>query len=280
MLERQPSLTARGAAGHRAAHQVLERGAVFRDPYARRILGAEECARADRRAADPASKAMRFFLCARSRFAEDALARSVARGMGQAVVLGAGFDTFALRNPHPQLRVFEVDHPATQAWKRARLRQAGIAALHSLVFVPVDFEREDLASRLKASGFDSAAPAFFLWLGVVPYLTRQAILAVLRFVGECGEPEVVFDYGVPLDSYPSGARARVQAFLARVAKLGEPLLSHFEPDELHAILREAGLGEIEDLDFAAMARRYLPGLSAPIPRGGGHVLHARATPRR
>jgi methyltransferase (TIGR00027 family) len=139
----RPSLTARGAAGHRAAHQQLDSGSVFRDRFAREILGAEGCAEADERARDWGLRPLRLLIAARSRFAEEALAATVAAGLRQAVALGAGLDTFALRNPHAQrgLRVFEVDHPATQAWKRRRLAEAGLDVPPLLTFVPVDFER-------------------------------------------------------------------------------------------------------------------------------------------
>ncbi len=249
---------------------------VFRDAFARRILSEEDLAEADARAADPATKARRLFIAARSRFAEDALARAVTSGTRQAVVLGAGFDTFALRNPYPGLTVFEVDHPATQAWKRERLAEAAIALPATLRFVAIDFEREDLAEQLAANGFKPDAPAFFLWLGVVPYLTRAAISAVLRFVATQKGNEIAFDYGEPPQSHPAEGRARALAFAARVAELGEPILSYFEPEALHRELLAMGFSEIEDLDFAAVAARYFE--QNPLRPGsrGGHLIRARA----
>jgi methyltransferase (TIGR00027 family) len=277
MHPREPSRTARSAAGHRAAHQILEQGAIFRDPFARRIIGAEDLALADARATDPKTRPMRLFLAARSRFAEDALAAAVSRGVRQAVILGAGFDTFALRNSHADLAVFEVDHPATQAWKRARLNDEGIAAPATLSFVSVDFERESLGERLVACGFQRDRPAFFVWLGVVPYLTRDAIFAVLRFIATGEGSEVAFDYSQPLKDYSPDIRARAEDLAARVAKAGEPFLSHFEPEDLHATLRQIGFGDIEDLDAAGIAARYLPALSMRGGRGGGHLLRARVS---
>ncbi len=192
-------------------------------------------------------------------------------------MLGAGFDTFALRSPHRDLTVFEVDHPATQAWKRERLAADAIALPGLLRFVAVDFEREDLAERLAAHGFASDEKAFFLWLGVVPYLTRDAIFALLRFVAGCKGNEVAFDYGPPPESYPTAeARERAQAFAARVAELGEPILTYFTPDTLHAELSALGFKAIEDLDFAAVAARYFP--QSPIRPGsrGGYLIRAWA----
>src|SRR5689334_22848638 len=134
----QPSRTAYGAARHRAAHQILEGGRIFTDPLAVRILGASE----EELRADAPRRAMRVFVAARSRFAEDALAAAVGRGVEQVVVLGAGLDTFAYRNPHQAVRVVEVDHPDTQAWKRRRLAEAGIEVPGSVAYVGVDFERQ------------------------------------------------------------------------------------------------------------------------------------------
>jgi hypothetical protein len=125
----EPSHTARGAAAYRAIHQTLEGGAIFSDPFASKILDDETRARLDETAADPSLRPMRLFIAARSRFSEDTLAAGVARGVRQVVVLGAGLDTFSLRNPYAGLgvRVFEVDYPATQQWKRERLNEAGLA---------------------------------------------------------------------------------------------------------------------------------------------------------
>jgi methyltransferase (TIGR00027 family) len=171
----QPSYTARGAAAYRAIHQTVESGIIFSDPFALRILDDETRAKLDEIAADASWRPMRLFIAARSRFSEDILAACVARGVRQIVVLGAGLDTFSLRNPHAAqgVRVFEVDHPATQNWKRERLKQADLAVPSSLTFAPVDFERQSLADGLTAAGFQADAPAFFQWLGVVPYLTRE-----------------------------------------------------------------------------------------------------------
>ena len=191
-----------GAAGYRAAHQVLESGKVFADPFARAMLGPEADAIIAGLSADPAQGPIRIFMAARSRFAEDCLGAAVSRGVRQAVVLGAGFDTFALRNPYSELglRVFEVDHPSTQAWKRKRLAEAGFAAPASLSFAAVDFESQGLGAGLLAAGFRPDLPAFFIWLGVVPYLERAAIAATLDYIASVPGSEVVFDYSEPLEN--------------------------------------------------------------------------------
>src|SRR5580700_286615 len=153
----EPSRTARAAAFHRAAHQVLEYGRIFTDPLAVRILG--ESAETIAREAEvrPSGRRMRIFIAARTRFAEDALASAVDRGVRQLVVLGAGLDTYAYRGAmRDRLQIFEVDHPATQVWKRQRLAEADIPIPDKLTFAGVDFERETLREGLAAAGFDSA----------------------------------------------------------------------------------------------------------------------------
>ena len=277
MNERQPSRTALGAAGYRAAHQVLEGGKVFSDPLARTILGDGADAIIAGLSADPAQQRMRIFMAARSRFAEDCLGAAVLRGVRQAVVLGAGFDTFALRNPYSDLglRVFEVDHPATQAWKRKRLSEVGLAIPASLTFAAIDFESDDLGHGLRDAGFDPDRPAFFVWLGVVPYLGRAAIAATLRYIASVPESEVVFDYSEPLENYPPERRAEIVALGAYTAEIGEPWLSYFDPDEIAQELRGYGFGDLEDLGMSQMAVRYLGApAGAPDSGPGGHMIRA------
>lgn len=274
----EPSRTALGAAGHRAAHQVLEGGAIFADPLAVRILGsaAEEIIRTAEE--DESRLRLRLFIAVRTRFAEDSLAAAVAGGTSQLVVLGAGLDTYAYRSAFgPRLRIFEVDHPATQAWKRERLAEAGIAVPGSLTFVPADLERETLRDRLAASGFDMGERTFFTWLGVVPYLSEGAVLLTLGFMaGLRGGASVVFDYANPPLPGPdqSGYAAAVDALAARVAALGESLRCFFETDGIHSKLTAVGFREIEDLGPVAIRARYLGGGSGSGSDRGGHVVRA------
>ncbi|MEU0812507.1 class I SAM-dependent methyltransferase [Streptomyces sp. NPDC005970] len=278
MQPRSPSRTAWLAAAHRADHQKLDAGRLFHDPLAVRILGADAEGRDD---ADAASgrRRIRLFIAARSRFAEDRLAAAVRRGVRQLVVLGAGLDTFAYRNPHEVagLRVFEVDHPATQAWKRERLADAGIPLPPSLTFAPVDFERESLAEGLTAAGFDPARPAFFSWLGVVPYLTRDAVFATLGLIaGLPGGTEAVFDYSEPPSAMTPRGRVSHRARAARVAAVGEPFLSYFAPERLAADLRAAGFDAVEDLDAVRLVSHYAAHAPADARerRSTAHVLSA------
>jgi methyltransferase (TIGR00027 family) len=201
-------------------------------------------------------------MVARSRFAEDALARAVARGTGQFVILGAGLDTFAYRNPYPEgtLRVFEVDHPATQAWKRRKLRNASIAVPASVSYVPVDFERDALADRLAAAGFDASRPAFFSWLGVTMYLTDEAFASTLTLVAGSGPGGgVAFDYGAARSHLAWTDRIALAWLSRRVASAGEPFRTFFEPDALVARLQRLGFARIEDLGRDGINARYFTG---------------------
>jgi methyltransferase (TIGR00027 family) len=274
----QPSDTARGAAAYRAIHQTLEGGAIFDDPFAAKMLDDAARARFDEIAADASSRPMRLFIAARSRFSEDMLSACVERGVRQVVVLGAGLDTFCLRNPYDAVgvRVFEVDNQSTQTWKRERLKQAGLAEPTSLTFVPIDFERQSLIDGLSAAGFDLDRPAFFQWLGVVPYLTREAISLTLDFIARVPGSEVVFDYGEPFESYADDRRADVIAIAARTASRGEPWLSMFDPAELSEMLRRKGFQAIEDLGMAEITERFYGALKKDIRTGpGAHLLRAR-----
>jgi methyltransferase (TIGR00027 family) len=274
----QPSHTARGAAGYRAIHQTLEGGAIFSDPFASRILDDETRARLDETAADLSLRPFRLFIAARSRFSEDSLAACVARGARQIVVLGAGLDTFSLRNPFAGqgVRVFEVDFPATQAWKKEQLAQAGLPVPPSLTFAPVDFERQSLAEGLAAAGFDALRPAFFQWLGVVPYLTRDAVTGTLELIAGIPGAEVVFDYAEPFENYPVERRAQIMGVADRAAARGEPWLSLFDPPEIYTLLRNKGFGVVEDLGLAALSDRYYGALKEGIPVGpGAHVVRAQ-----
>jgi methyltransferase (TIGR00027 family) len=276
-MQGQASQTAKGAATHRAVHQLLEGGEIFSDPFAVAILGEDPDAIIRDAEENPSRLPLRLFVAARSRLAEDRLAEAVVgRGVRQLVVLGAGLDTFGLRNPHRDkgLKVFEVDHPATQAWKRERIAEATSEppALH---FVSVDFEKQSFLDELIKAGFDPQAPGFVMWLGVMPYLSREAIFSTLRALASVGA-EVAFDYGEPLDAFSGARRAYLEAMEARVAALGEPFLSRFRPAEMATLLGETGFARREDFGPHEMAV-YL-GTASPPPSGtpGGHVVHAQS----
>jgi methyltransferase (TIGR00027 family) len=232
MQEGRFSRTARRVAIRRAAHQLLDHPKVLDDPLALRIIGseAEAALRSDPKENHSFSRAFRAFMAARSRYAEDELARAVALGVRQYAVLGAGLDTFAYRNPHLDLRVFELDHPATQSWKREQLQAAGITIPPSLTFVPIDFEQQTLSDSLEQSGFNASAAAFVSWLGVTPYLTREACMTTLSFIAKLPAGSgVVFDFAVDPALLNPGQRQSLDALSTRVARYGEPFQLFFDP---------------------------------------------------
>ena len=257
----------------RAAHQLLDTPKVLDDPIAVRIIGAEADAALRASLGDQQSRvgrAVRAFMVARSRFAEDELARAVGRGVAQYVVLGAGLDTFAYRHPYAPgtLRVFEVDHPGSQAWKRARLAAAAIAIPASVTFAPVDFETQTLADGLAAAGFARDRAAFFSWLGVTMYLTEAAIDATLAFIASLPPGGgVAFDYAVPRASLGLVARFALDRLSRRVAAAGEPFVTFFDPGGLRARLIRHGFHAIQDLGADEINARYFGGRADGLRTG-------------
>src|ERR1700747_1809567 len=239
MKPNKPSRTALMIARQRAAHQVLDHGAILKDPFAMKILREDEKDVLQFANQHPLASIGRLFTTARSRIAEDALSSAVESGVRQIVILGAGLDTFALRNPHGarQIRIYEVDHSATQAWKCKRLAEAQIVLPPWLIFVPFDFERDDLGEKLVAAGFQQNSPAFFTWLGVVPYLTRDAIGRTLDYMSSIQSSEVVFDYMEPPEAFSEELRQLESERTKQLEKIGEHSLSRFEPAGIAAILR-------------------------------------------
>ncbi len=278
MKPNKPSQTALIPARHRAAHQLLDHGSILHDPFAIKILGEDEKDVLQFATGHPFGSIGRLFAVARSRIAEDALAEAVDRGIRQIVVFGAGLDTFALRNPHSarQVRIFEVDHPATQAWKRQRMADAQLECPPWLIFAPVDFERDDLAEKLADAGFQQNLPAFFTWLGVVPYLTEAAIGATLDYIASIPNSEVAFDYIETFDAFSEEFRETIAERTEQLEKIDERWTSLFKPAGIAAILRSHGFPEIEDISFPEYAARFGHAIQGLAPgRAGVHVVHAR-----
>jgi methyltransferase (TIGR00027 family) len=277
MQEGKFSRTAQRVAIRRAAHQLLDEPRVLDDPLALRIIGSEAAAalRSDPKEDHAFARAFRAFMAARSRYAEDELARAVEHAVTQFVILGAGLDTFAYRNPHPGLRVFEIDHPATQAWKREQLQEAGIPIPPSLTFVPVDFEHQTLADALAHSGLNTNAPAFFSWLGVTPYLTREACMTTLSVIASMPAGSgVVFDFAIDPALLKAGQRQALDALSKRVAAAGEPFQLFFDPAKLQDELKTLGFQRTEFLQGAQINARYFKDRADGLcVRGGlGHLM--------
>ena len=269
-----PKPSALMVATQRAAHQLFDRPLVLDDPVALALLGeAESHALRDdiEKFRHPMSMGMRSAVIVRSRLADDLWTEAVGRGVRQYVVLGAGLDTSAYRHPDAPGCIFEVDLPATQKWKQARLRDAGLSIPPSLRFVPVDFERVGLAEGLARAGFDARAPAFFSWLGVTMYLDEAAVVDTLRFIAGCAKGSaVLFEYALPLSSLPAMLRIPMEQLMAHLAERGEPWKSFFDPTELAERLSALGFSESSAWTPEALTQQYF------ASRSDG--LHIGATP--
>jgi methyltransferase (TIGR00027 family) len=267
-----PKPSALRVATYRAAHQLLDTPLVFEDPLAFRILGAaeEQSLRSDpSRYNIPLLKGLRTSVVVRSRLAEDEWGRSRARGLRQYVILGAGLDTYAYRHPDEDSRIFEVDLPATQQWKRECLRAAGIEEPAALSFVPIDFECSTLAEALGQAGFSRDEAAYFAWLGVTMYLEEEAIRSTLRFIASLAPGSgVVFDYAVPPSLQSPTERRAMEYLAARVAKYGEPWKTYLDPASLTGMLRSLGFSEVEDLGPEQLNARYLSGRKDGLRKSG------------
>ena len=263
------SATARWGALFRAAHLWFDdEPQVLADPVAPVFLDPGEREAVATALAEPQERArragVRAQLVLRHRFAEDELAQAAAQGVQQYVALGAGMDTFAWRQPPfaAGLRLFEVDQPGTQAWKRARLAAAGLADPPNVRWIPLDFERASLADGLAAAGFDAARPAFFSWLGVIMYLTWPAAAAVLRFVAALPRPSgIVLDFVLPDEALAGDDRAALQRVAAGIAARGEQVGLRLLPEELSARLRDLGFSRVALLMPEEANARYFAGRS-------------------
>jgi len=270
MTERDSSATARGVAMLRAAHQLIDgEPPILSDPVIVRVFGpaAEEHFREEiERYQSPQSRGLRSHVVLRSRYAEDALRDAVDRGIRQYVLLGAGLDTFAYRQPEwaRGITIVEVDHPASQGEKRAMLRRAGIETPPNVHYADVDFERETLAEGLRRCGIRFDVPTFFSWLGVTMYLTREAIDAVLNTVASFPRgSRIALTFAQPVDPSEPGAGLLAE----RAAELGEPWLSYFTPEEIRDLLRAHGFTHVELADRGEILKKYyaarLDGLLPP-----------------
>jgi methyltransferase (TIGR00027 family) len=252
-----PSQTALFAAAARAAHLIVDREPViFADELAAILLGeqAEEFISYHRlHGTHLVLSSARAQAVCRSRFTEDHLAAGVRDGVSQYVILGAGLDSFAYR-PQPaagglagrgQIRVFEVDHPASQQWKRGRLAAAGIAVPDHVSFVPLDFERDPLAGRLRQAGFDPDRPALVSWLGVTMYLTPAAISQTLAEIATFAPgTQLITDYMLPAALRDETGNTYADLVAPTAAERGEPWLTFLAPDDMSALLERHGFGAI------------------------------------
>ncbi len=279
----QASRTALGVGLRRAAHQMYDtKPLVLDDPIAVQLLGttyAQALADAREDLNEEPSRLMRAWLVARSRVAEDCLASAVKAGVRQYVVLGAGLDTLGLRNLHPGVEVYEVDHPSTQAWKKKLIESGDLAVPKSLHFVAVDFETQNLHEQLTSSGLDFHAPTLFALLGVVVYLTAEAFGETLKYIA--GFPEgsgLIFDYALPRAMLPEEEVDARDELSSRVESIGEPFRLFFSPVEIREAL--AAFESIEDMDDKELNCRYFCGRTDQLSLAGrsGHIVVAFRRP--
>jgi methyltransferase (TIGR00027 family) len=293
MEEGRPSSTAM----LRAAHLLWDdHPKIFEDTFALALSGcgneaalrerldarsAELTARGGRDLAQAALQLLRSQMVGRSRYVEDELTEARKRGVAQYVILGAGLDSFAYRRPDAAcvLHIFEVDHPATQAWKRMRLEELSVATPPNLVFVALDFQRRSLSESLRISGYRPDAPGFFSWLGVTQYLTRAAIFDTLQTVASLAAgTEIIFTYLLPA-AMLDDRRRQIQELVKNLAAArGEPMLTFFEPAELAEQVRKVGFAEIWDIGPEEARARYFANRTDGL-RGENHLMRARVGPR-
>lgn len=259
-------MTAIGTSLMRAAHAQLDDPVLLDDRWGERLIHEDErgslrAAHGDRDVYEALRRHPSYGnVILRARYTEDALQQAAARGVGQYVIVGAGLDSFALRRPPfaAGLEVFEIDHPATQRFKRERLTEAGLPEPQGLHFVAADLGEISLDQALWRSPFDPTKPAFFAWLGVTPYLTREANLETLAAVARAGagRSELVFSYLDQRVFEHGDWPERTQRVRDAVAAAGEPWVSGFEPGELGDLLACLGFELVENLGPAELAGRY------------------------
>ena len=306
MVESSPSRTALATSLMRSLHSRSDPSPLLDDPWGDRLVPESERERmsqrilarmdsgARARALEAPNAILDEFLLTnaaypgvviRSRYAEDALREAIIKGVRQYVLIGAGFDSFALRRPafSDALEIFEIDHPATQMMKIQRIRECGISLPQSVHFIAADLAKEDLVTALTRSSFRRDEAAFFSLLGVTVYLTREANLATLRAIATCGSPgsKLVFTYVDQIEFAPGGSRSPENTDAQAVAMMGEPYVSGFDPNEIANDLTRVGLELVEDLDGKTMSVRYArAGANTLQPTATLHIVLARVVPRR
>lgn len=286
MQANQVSKTAMGTAFMRAYHAAHDHPKIFDDFLAQHMITEEEyqesearhlkafqkfdpdraATYSDRRLALSSwmqSAGAPAIVLSRARYTEELLSKAVQEGVRQYVILGAGMDTFAVRRPDllEKLTVFEVDHPATQAHKRQRLLSMSPEPPDQLHFIAVDFSQENLAAALRSSAYDPQIPSFFSWLGVTYYLTREALFDTFQAIAASAPSgsTLIFDYLDTEAFIPERAARRVNIMIEIVKRVGEPMLTGFDPAKLHDDLDRVGLRLHEDLGPSEIQGRFFLG---------------------
>jgi methyltransferase (TIGR00027 family) len=264
-MEGSPSATAMMVAVQRGRHRLEDAPPwILDDPFALVLVGPtwpQLVAAGRSRFSEELDRQIRASMVARSRYAEDQLE---AGRFHQFVLLGAGLDSFAWRRPDllGPLRVFEVDHPASQRWKRDRADGLGLPTSDHHLFAPVDFEVQALGDGLDEVGFDWTVPTMFAWLGVVPYLTTDAVEATLATIARCRSGSgVVLEYGLDRSSMDGPAREFSATFSSVARRIGEPVKAGWSPAEAERLVQRCGLAVVDHPSREDLVRRYCAGRS-------------------
>ncbi len=277
MKDGRPSLTANLVASVRALHNEMPSSSrLFEDAVAAELLPrwlaapaalvrrAPGTAGAVERAARAVSLGLVEHVALRTRAIDDALRASLGDGARQVVLLGAGLDSRAERMPElVDVPVFEVDHPASHAFKVERLARRAPARRAPVARVAIDFERERLVDVLQAAGYDRAKPAFFIWEGVTVYLGIEAISETITALGVLAAPgsRVAVTYSTPADH--ATPRWLLPAARSLAAAVGEPLRGFITTEVLHTFFDRSGFDIVSDEDTATWSARYRPGAASP-----------------
>lgn len=272
MIEGRPSDTALQVAAARAAHRRFDPAPhLLDDPQAADLLGPDSIALVEGYRDDGSWLLLenRLFIPLRARYVEDRLREAHAAGVRQFVILGAGLDSFVFRQPADlvDLRIFEIDHPSMQSWKRARLETLGWAIPANARHVPCDFEKTRVSQALGKTDFDPDQPAIVSWMGVVYYLEKATVAASLRDLASilAARSEVVFDVMRPWDELPA-RYDEVRSLMARyLAGAGEPHINRYRREEIVLAILEAGFGHALIEEREELERRYVAPLETHIP---------------
>lgn len=281
MKENQSSMTALISSFSRAYHAQNDMPIIFSDTLARQLMSDEEYEQIARYMANGISffapekkdyftdpdEALKWVVqtqlsptpLARAKYCEEMLENAIRTGSAeQYVILGAGMDTFAYRNQEilSMIKVFELDHPDTQNFKKEKVEKAGWNIPENLYYVPIDFTKDDLADKLKKAGVDFTKRTFFSWLGVTYYLTKEQIADTLRSISAIAPKgsSIVFDYA-DQNLFSSDVK-RVQNMIAMAKAGGEPMQSCFSYEELEKLLEQADFLIYEHLSTEDINNRF------------------------
>ena len=289
MNDKPPYLTARATAGIRALHLIYDQPVVFNDPYAlqftspgfRRVCQSRFFSWVlRRRSIAELLRPISAQILSRAKYTEEKLEQAVlSQGISQYVIIGAGFDSFFLRRPDFAigLRIYEIDHPATQQIKRTRLLEILDSTPEDVQFLAVDLEQRTAADALAASSFLQNEKAFFSWMGTVPYLSEDSVFAVLRDLAEfaANGSEIVFDYLIPTSLMTAEERHWLGRAMRIIERWGEPVKSFFDPETFPGEVSRLGFRILENLSPAEQNQKYFSNRSDNLKtHSSAYNIHA------